>query len=327
MVTRKSPAPIHCFTISSSSAAIPFCLSTRGAQILAHHLFAQRMTASGVSVWPDCASQLAPVSPSVFAAWFTKPAFDKHVALTMTSSTEHMAGFAIPPSAAERTTRNWSGGDTPSFPFCPGLPAGPCCPFWPCWPGGPASPLSPLSPFGPEKPATIRVNVKALVRPKILGISNPASCMRVRKRDVPRIVPRGCGEPPGSRRVAGLSRATRYARLLDRPRWSSWDLPHKPGRRRLALLRIERSNDRARPSSAAREQRRHDARRGARRAGHRASPDVYRGRRHKDWSLASGHNVRYRNGTRSNQLGAELYLFAQMVRLIREFRVGNQLGG
>jgi hypothetical protein len=64
------------------------------------------MTASGAWVWLGWGSQLAPLSPIVFGAWFTEPNFDKQVALTIISSTPHSAGFAIPPSAAERTTRN-----------------------------------------------------------------------------------------------------------------------------------------------------------------------------------------------------------------------------
>ena len=84
--------------------------------------FAQRITAVGASAWPDCASQVAPLSPIVLAAWLAEPSFDMQVALTITSSTAHMASFAIPFSEVDRTTRNWGGGDTPS------LPAGPCGP-------------------------------------------------------------------------------------------------------------------------------------------------------------------------------------------------------
>ena len=79
---------------------------------------------------------------------------ERQVALTMTSSTPHIAGRDTPPSEDDRTTRNCGGGETPFSPF---FPAGP---WGPCGPGGrlgrprpvsPFSPLSPLSPLGPEQ--------------------------------------------------------------------------------------------------------------------------------------------------------------------------------
>jgi hypothetical protein len=86
------------------------------------HRFAQRTTASGTSDWPGRGSQAAPLSVIVLGAWLTDPVFDRHVALTMTSSMPHIAGRDTPPSDEERTTRNCGGGDTPFSPFFPGGP-------------------------------------------------------------------------------------------------------------------------------------------------------------------------------------------------------------
>lgn len=89
----------------------------------------------------------------VLGGWLAEPAFDRQVALTMTSSTLHIAGRDTPPSDDERTTRNWGGGAPPFSPFFPGEPGGPWGPVAPAGPLGPApplSPLSPLSPLGPE---------------------------------------------------------------------------------------------------------------------------------------------------------------------------------
>lgn len=121
--------------------------------------FAQSTTVSGTSDWPGRGSQAAPLSVMVLGGWLTEPVFDRQVALTMTSSTLHIAGRDTPPSDEERTTRNWGGGDTPFSPFFPGEPGGPwgpVAPAGPLGPGSPFSPLSPLSPLGPEQPARPR---------------------------------------------------------------------------------------------------------------------------------------------------------------------------
>jgi hypothetical protein len=118
------------------------------------------MTVCGGLVWPGRASQLAPVSPSVRGVSAMSPEFTMQVALTMTSSVPHMAGFAIPPSSPPRTTRNCGGGDTPSRPSFPGGPAGPCGPGAPACPGGPASPRSPLSPLSPFTPQALRTSAE-----------------------------------------------------------------------------------------------------------------------------------------------------------------------
>src|SRR6201995_3096891 len=131
------------------------------------------MTACGASVWPDWLSQLAPLSPSVFGVWLNEPVLVTHIALTSTSSTSHMAGFAIPPSEADLTTRNCCGGETPSLPSLPGAPCGPCGPGEPAaptGPGSPLSPLSPLSPFGPAHAATAKANERQQARCKVLRI-------------------------------------------------------------------------------------------------------------------------------------------------------------
>jgi hypothetical protein len=126
---------------------------------------AQRVTACGGLLCPGRASQLAPLSPRVLGVSAISPAFIIQVALTMTSSAAHMAGFTIPPSAAPLTTRNCGGGDTPSLPSFPGGPGGPCGPGGPGVPGAPASPRSPLSPLSPfmPQPLSIRAESKAQI--------------------------------------------------------------------------------------------------------------------------------------------------------------------
>ena len=77
----------------------------------------------------------------VLGDWLAEPAFDRQVALTMTSSALHIAGRDTPPSDEERTTRNWGGGDTPFSPFFPGEPGGPWGPVAPAGPLGLANRL------------------------------------------------------------------------------------------------------------------------------------------------------------------------------------------
>jgi hypothetical protein len=69
-------------------------------------------------------------------ASLTEPIFDKQVALTITSSAAHIAGYASPfPTDDHRS--------------------GPDRLYLPCRP-------SPLSPFGPEQPATASVSIKPI---------------------------------------------------------------------------------------------------------------------------------------------------------------------
>jgi hypothetical protein len=122
----------------------------------AFHLLAQRMTGWGGLLCPGSASQFAPLSPRVLGVSAITPVFTMQVALTIISSSPHMAAFTIPPSVVPRTTRNCGGGETPSLPSFPGGPAGPCGPGEPAIPAGPGSPLSPLSPFSPFTPQPVR---------------------------------------------------------------------------------------------------------------------------------------------------------------------------